>query len=129
MDDAILRRLPFRIHVPKPDAASRAQIIKVLMKKENKCPDFDYCKVADSTASLSGSDLKEVVRIACLTKYSEAVQHILSNGTADNPPTQQICSVQISHDDLIMAAQTFNKNSKDLNVNKGAFLMDMLKLD
>uniref|UniRef100_A0A915N9X3 AAA+ ATPase domain-containing protein n=2 Tax=Meloidogyne javanica TaxID=6303 RepID=A0A915N9X3_MELJA len=77
LDSAVLRRLPFRLNVPKPDVIKREEILKVLLKNENVTDDFDYKKVATSTDGMSGSDLKEIVRHACLAKYRDVAKNLV----------------------------------------------------
>lgn len=68
-----------RLHVPKPDLAAREQILRVLLRNENTADDFDYACVARDTGSMSGSDLKEVVRLACLNRYRGFVQELIDS--------------------------------------------------
>ena len=51
------------------DVCSREEILRVLLRNENRIADFNYYDVANATENFSGSDLKEVVRSACLSKY------------------------------------------------------------
>lgn len=74
-----MRRLPLRLHVPKPDLQARVEILQVLLRNENTVDDFDYDKVAQATDSMSGSDMKEVVRLACLSCYRDAVQALINS--------------------------------------------------
>uniref|UniRef100_A0A1I8BDD5 AAA domain-containing protein n=1 Tax=Meloidogyne hapla TaxID=6305 RepID=A0A1I8BDD5_MELHA len=109
LDSAVLRRLPFRLNVPKPDVVKREEILKVLLKNENVTNDFDYRKVADSTDGMSGSDLKEIVRHACLAKYREVAKALV-----ERRDVQMVNDINISHDDIVLSSQQFVENGKNL---------------
>nr|CAD2172160.1 unnamed protein product [Meloidogyne enterolobii] len=109
LDSAVLRRLPFRLNVPKPDVIKREEILKVLLKNENIIDDFDYKKVATSTDGMSGSDLKEIVRHACLAKYRDVAKNLVERNDG-----QLVNNINISHDDIILSAQHFVENGKNL---------------
>uniref|UniRef100_A0A914KP12 Uncharacterized protein n=1 Tax=Meloidogyne incognita TaxID=6306 RepID=A0A914KP12_MELIC len=109
LDSAVLRRLPFRLNVPKPDVIKREEILKVLLKNENVIDDFDYKKVATSTDGMSGSDLKEIVRHACLAKYRDVAKNLVERNDG-----QLVNNINISHDDIILSAQHFVENGKNL---------------
>mmetsp|Transcript_40868 Transcript_40868/g.60247 ORF Transcript_40868/g.60247 Transcript_40868/m.60247 type:complete len:520 (+) Transcript_40868:53-1612(+) len=65
LDPAFDRRLPRKFLVPLPDARAREQILRVLLRKqESVLSDNDYVQLAKLTDGLSGSDLKEVCRVA-----------------------------------------------------------------
>ncbi|KAF7637223.1 AAA domain-containing protein [Meloidogyne graminicola] len=120
LDSAVLRRLPFKINVPKPDLVKREEIIKILLKNENLTDDFDYKKVATSTDGMSGSDLKEIVRDACLSKYKDVAKNILNK-----LELYELNNVQISHEDILKSGQKFTENGKNLK----SHFRDELNLD
>lgn len=123
VDDAILRRLPYKVHVPKPDVTARQEILRVLLRNENRINEFDYWKIANATESMSGSDLKEIVRAACLDKYNEAVRALIHTPDGSR---EQLLDVRISHEDIISAAKKFMENAKDL---KKKSILDSIILD
>lgn len=47
-----------RLMVELPDAANRAQILRVILGKEDLEPGFDFDELATMTDGYSGSDLK-----------------------------------------------------------------------
>ncbi|VDM26777.1 unnamed protein product [Toxocara canis] len=75
VDKAILRRMPARFYVPLPDRQSRADILKVILRREPKDSDINFERVAEAANNLSGSDLKEVCRLAVLSRVKNAVAH------------------------------------------------------
>ncbi|GER53170.1 P-loop containing nucleoside triphosphatehydrolases superfamily protein, partial [Striga asiatica] len=58
LDDAVIRRMPRRIHVDLPDVKNRLKILEILVAKEALESGFDIKKLADATEGYSGSDLK-----------------------------------------------------------------------
>ncbi|MBA0862985.1 hypothetical protein Goshw_015152 [Gossypium schwendimanii] len=57
LDEAVIRRLPWRLMVNLPDAANRAKILKVILAKEELSPYVDFDAVASMTEGYSQSDL------------------------------------------------------------------------
>uniref|UniRef100_A0A5K4F1N5 AAA domain-containing protein n=1 Tax=Schistosoma mansoni TaxID=6183 RepID=A0A5K4F1N5_SCHMA len=77
LDQAILRRLSFKINVPLPNANQRKHILKVLLKDDpvaKALNESDFTQIASKTEGLSGSDLSELCRkaaFACLWSFLE----------------------------------------------------------
>ena len=65
VDAAILRRMPARFHVAMPSANQRSSILEVIMAESNV--DVPLAEIAGECAGMSGSDLREVCRIASIT--------------------------------------------------------------
>ncbi|KAL1290076.1 ATPase family AAA domain-containing protein FIGL1 isoform X2 [Arachis hypogaea] len=59
LDEAVIRRLSRRLMVNLPDAPNRANILKVILVKEDLSSDIDFDAIANMTEGYSGSDLKE----------------------------------------------------------------------
>lgn len=51
---------------------SRADILKVLLRQQPLNANIDFKRVAEVASDLSGSDLKEVCRLAVLSRVKEA---------------------------------------------------------
>ncbi|CAH8635586.1 unnamed protein product [Heterobilharzia americana] len=67
LDQAILRRLPYKIKVPLPNTNQRNHILKVLLKDDQVAKalsEDDLKQIADKTEGLSGNDLSELCREA-----------------------------------------------------------------
>ncbi|TNN09054.1 ATPase family AAA domain-containing protein isoform 3 [Schistosoma japonicum] len=77
LDQAILRRLPFKINVPLPNVKQRIHILKVLLKDDpiaKGLSEYDFEQIANKTEGFSGSDLSELCRKAafiCLWHFIE----------------------------------------------------------
>ncbi|VDD88361.1 unnamed protein product [Enterobius vermicularis] len=74
VDKAILRRMPARFFVPLPCAEARADILRVILRDEPLDANIDFKKVAEAAGHLSGSDLKEVCRLAVLSRVKKVVE-------------------------------------------------------
>ncbi|XP_019089766.1 PREDICTED: uncharacterized protein LOC104730955 [Camelina sativa] len=73
LDEAVIRRLPRRLMLGLPDAPNRANILKVILAKEDLSPDLDIDGVARMTNGYSGSDLKNL----CVTAAHRPIKEIL----------------------------------------------------
>ena len=81
LDAAVLRRMPRRIRVGMPDARARADILRVLLRRERvDAAGLDLALVAARAAGFSGSDLREVVREAAMGPIRELIRREESGG-------------------------------------------------
>lgn len=64
LDPALLRRLPVQIETRMPDAQGRLSILTVLLKNDVLDMDLDLEDVALRIVDFSGSDIRELVRLA-----------------------------------------------------------------
>jgi SpoVK/Ycf46/Vps4 family AAA+-type ATPase len=75
LDAAVLRRMPRRIRVGMPDARARADILRVLVRRERvDAAGLDLALVAARAPGFSGSDLREVVREAAMGPIRELIK-------------------------------------------------------
>ncbi|XP_061949705.1 uncharacterized protein LOC133673088 isoform X1 [Populus nigra] len=74
LDDAVIRRLPRRIHVDLPDAENRMKILRIILNRENLEADFQFDKLANATEGYSGSDLKNL----CIAAAYRPVEELLA---------------------------------------------------
>lgn len=80
IDPAFLRRMPVRIQTRMPDAAARAEILSALLKKETHIgSDVDLVYIAQAAEDFSGSDLRELVRVAVLQREKSRLQSLKSS--------------------------------------------------
>lgn len=88
LDPAVQRRMPHTITVGLPGAEARADILKVLLRKEKAAPlGVDYTECARATEGYSGSDLKALVRAAVNITIQEAYEREVSLGANAAPQT------------------------------------------
>ncbi|TYG42037.1 hypothetical protein ES288_D12G224400v1, partial [Gossypium darwinii] len=94
LDEAVIRRLPWRLMVNLPDAANRAKILKVILAKEELSPYVDFDAVASMTEGYSGSDLKNL----CVTAAHRPIKEILERekkeqaaALAESKPPPSLC--------------------------------------
>lgn len=72
VDTAILRRMPTRFFIGLPDVCARTEILKTILRDEYADLNIDYEAVSKAARNMSGSDLKEICRLAALTRLQEA---------------------------------------------------------
>jgi len=71
IDAAILRRMPKRFAIGLPDVTQRQKILELMLKDTTLASAFSIKALADSTAFMSGSDLKELCRNAAMVPVRE----------------------------------------------------------
>lgn len=74
VDKAILRRMPAMFHVGLPNQEQRAGIVKLILETEVLCDDVNTSRIARQTEGFSGSDLRELCRIAALYRVRDFVR-------------------------------------------------------
>ena len=98
LDPAVLRRMPRRVRVGMPNAKARADILRVLVRKEKVDPaGLDFSLVSRNTAGFSGSDLRELVREAAMGPIRDlirAAEQDGGTGEISNRSSQKMQSVQ-----------------------------------
>ncbi|PAV56535.1 hypothetical protein WR25_14908 [Diploscapter pachys] len=104
VDPAILRRMAARFFISLPSQTQRRQILKVILREETLAEDADLEAIAEAANGLSGSDLKEVCRLAVL---SRAKKTLADCGSLRN---RQI----LQQSDLINALSQYIKASRML---------------
>jgi SpoVK/Ycf46/Vps4 family AAA+-type ATPase len=102
VDKAILRRMPMRFYVPMPNEQSRSDILRVILRDENMLGDIDYTKVAREAANLSGSDLKEICRIAAISRLAAA--------TSKGDTRIYEADVAIREEDLLQSIKKYSQS-------------------
>ena len=72
VDEAILRRLPLRFAVSRPNAVQRKSILRLVLAEENY-DELDLDELARRSEGMSGSDLHELCRSAAMCRVREYV--------------------------------------------------------
>ncbi|KAH7427530.1 hypothetical protein KP509_10G048300 [Ceratopteris richardii] len=74
LDDAIIRRFERRIMVGLPDRENREKILRIILEKETIADDVDFGELAGMTEGFSGSDLKNLCRVAAYRPIRELIK-------------------------------------------------------
>lgn len=68
IDEAFLRRMPFVVEVPVPSAHAREEILIAMLRNEPLGSDVELKTLADMTEGHTGSDLRELCRLAAINR-------------------------------------------------------------
>eukprot|EP00834_Sanchytrium_tribonematis_P000321 NODE_6_length_70510_cov_1.054395.p26 type:complete len:315 gc:universal NODE_6_length_70510_cov_1.054395:23684-24628(+) len=79
LDDAVIRRLPVRIHVPNPDEAQRERLIDYYLKGEFISKDLRE-KLLGLSKDKSSSDIEHLCKNAIMNRKRNLVKQQLSQG-------------------------------------------------
>jgi ATPase family AAA domain-containing protein 1 len=99
LDKAFLRRMPVSIKMSPPDAKARVDILKKMLASEKLAEDVVLEEIAMQTEEFTGSDLREVVRVACLQRAKHVVSSVkeafsqkksASTKSDDNGSTEEV---------------------------------------
>ncbi|OTA90228.1 hypothetical protein M434DRAFT_78219, partial [Hypoxylon sp. CO27-5] len=71
MDDAVMRRVPARLHIGLPTSAAREKIFSIFLREETIEPDLKLKELAARTAGFTGSDIKTICTQAALISQHE----------------------------------------------------------
>ena len=74
IDEALVRRLEKRIHIPLPDAEARRQMFELNMRSINLSPDVQPLALAEKTEGYSGADIALICRDASLMSMRRAIE-------------------------------------------------------
>lgn len=74
IDEAILRRMPKKFPVSLPTKDQRRRILQLVLHGTKRDPSFDLDYVAQVTAGMSGSDIKEACRDAAMVPVREYIR-------------------------------------------------------
>jgi len=119
IDHAILRRLPCRFFVGLPQDEQRGAILNVILSKESLSEDVDISEIACLTNGYSGSDLKELCRLAAL----QCLREQLNDNDLDEQDSEEAMLNDMEQRDFINAVNRMKKNN--LIVTKNMFLQQM----
>uniref|UniRef100_A0A1I8GX81 AAA domain-containing protein n=1 Tax=Macrostomum lignano TaxID=282301 RepID=A0A1I8GX81_9PLAT len=105
VDAAILRRLPCQVRIGLPDEAQRLRILEVLLAGEPIGGDVaaGLNRVAAATPGLSGSDLRELCRLAAVGRLRRVLAE--AQGDADAAVEAAVSQHAVGLDDLLAAAE------------------------
>lgn len=107
VDKAILRRMPSQIQIRLPKLENRREIIqRILRNTEKKDSDIDINYIASKTDGFSGSDLRELCRIAAMIRVMEKEDDL-------NEGYDKLRN--ISNKDFIEALEKMKESKKSVN--------------
>ena len=75
LDPAIARRMPRSFQVDLPSYTERIMILQKILEGESVDLSFNYREIAECSEGYSGSDLKELCRMAMLVPVKEAIKN------------------------------------------------------
>ncbi|VDL88877.1 unnamed protein product [Schistocephalus solidus] len=94
LDAAILRRLPYKVYVPLPDAQQRLKILNVHLRQavlDSSVTPTALQQFAERAEGLSGSDLFEICREAALCSLRSWLSASYCNEEANGRTSSVIC--------------------------------------
>lgn len=100
VDSAFLRRMPRSFLVGLPDYHSRTSILQAMLRNVPLSPDFSLEVVARETDGYSGSDIKELLRVAAMFPLREARLSMLQSDDDEDddgrlPPLRSLTTQDI----------------------------------
>lgn len=107
IDEAILRRMPQRYHVPVPDLRSREKILTVLLKQVELDSSFSISELAAETEGYTGSDLQALCSHAIKAPIKD---HIQTNQKPGQKETVKFRAVTLADFRLSMKHVTASLN-------------------
>ena len=75
LDKAFLRRMPVSIKMVPPDYNGRVDILTKMLVNEKVAEDLNIGLIAKKAEDFTGSDLRELVRVACLQRAKDVVRN------------------------------------------------------
>uniref|UniRef100_A0A183BMU6 Protein kinase domain-containing protein n=1 Tax=Globodera pallida TaxID=36090 RepID=A0A183BMU6_GLOPA len=114
VDEAIMRRLPLRLHVPKPDLVAREHILRVLLRNESLVANFNFKKVAQEMEALSGSE-------TLINMPPELRSAVATERSFDE--------VKMSHDDVIRAFHDYRNFTMETFAGAAVVTEEVIAVD
>lgn len=87
LDKAFLRRMPVQIQTFMPDLSAREKIFRAQLHKDTLAADVDLSELADATDNFSGSDIREVIRVAKQQRAKALIKDARESLKADSTST------------------------------------------
>ena len=116
LDKAILRRMPISIQMPMPTAEAREEILRKQTGDEEVAADMQWGAAVEATEGMSGSDIRELVRVAVLRRDQELVDAVMAvEGEADAEALEALANRPVrplNSDDFAFAASRAKPTGK-----------------
>lgn len=91
MDKAFLRRMPVMIKVSPPSHGGRTDILRRQLRGQEVHADIDLDNISSITEGFTGSDLRELVRVASSLRAKEIVAHHKKTGGPYSSGMRPLC--------------------------------------
>ncbi|KAJ1513364.1 hypothetical protein HMI54_015074 [Coelomomyces lativittatus] len=98
LDKAVLRRMPYKFYVKRPNAEQRRKILNLLLANLKLDPKLDVNDLVENTSGYSGSDLKEICRNAAMRPLREYLR--TQNSTLETLDPEQIVTRPLTYHDF-----------------------------
>ncbi|TRY63915.1 hypothetical protein TCAL_05594 [Tigriopus californicus] len=115
VDRAFLRRMPATFHIGLPEFQQRKSILLEILRLESFSEDVDFNALARLAEGFSGSDLREMCRLA-------SVYRIRSMARSDNVQALK----PISHDELLQAFRKLKESKVHCGTSPADFALPNL---
>ncbi|XP_061175089.1 outer mitochondrial transmembrane helix translocase-like [Saccostrea echinata] len=120
IDPAILRRLPCQFSIKKPEKLQRINILKLVLCGEDT-EDLNYEQLGEETMGMTGSDLKEVCRVASTNRIRELIQ----DNQSDNIYKVKIDRLRpVTMKDMAIAIEKVSKSKSEVFTSFSHIQMD-----
>lgn len=83
LDKAFLRRMPVQIRMKMPDSKDRIAILKAQLSRERVAADVDLEDIALGLENCTGSDIRELIRVASLQRTKASLRDMELLATSD----------------------------------------------
>ena len=121
LDPAVLRRLPIKLATKVPDLLGRVSILQKLFKDELPLEDVTFEQIAADTEGYTGSDLKELQRVAGIQRLKRILntipegppRHAASTLPKSNP--KEFETTPMNKSDIIYAIRKTASNDATIN--------------
>lgn len=106
IDAAFLRRMPVQIRTQMPNSAQRRSILAAMLREENVDSQVSLDEIAERTEGFSGSDLRELVRLASAQRVKEMKQTFRSQFLRTPSSSAKQGSAEVAMDLVLNEHQT-----------------------
>eukprot|EP01040_Poterioochromonas_malhamensis_P003475 gene3475-3711_t len=106
IDAAFLRRMPVQIRTQMPNSSQRRSILAAMLREENVDSQVSLDEIAERTEGFSGSDLRELVRLASAQRVKEMKQTFRSQFLRTPSSSAKQGSVEVAMDLVLNEHQT-----------------------
>jgi SpoVK/Ycf46/Vps4 family AAA+-type ATPase len=103
IDPAFLRRMPVQIKTRPPDAAGRVDILKKQLSKETLDPDVDLEAIARAIDGFTGSDIRELIRVATMRRMKDLMKDLSTTGKGGHGTSKAQLVRPVSSHDFVFA--------------------------